>query len=198
MCGLFARCCLRLEAEDLIMEPKFLSLSGKMPLGFSVAVLLALIFILSTFSPVQAQQTIRRRGERNVRIIPSTFGLAQAQQTVLPASGKVNGKFSFEVFPPGGGPQGRNIYAIEPDGSNKTLIFEGTSNDAEAFYYSTPSYSPDGNKIALVRIHFATDGAEESQICVANADGTNLQRITDTNATINGQQVLNLWPTWSP
>jgi Tol biopolymer transport system component len=155
------------------MSPKLLRLSEKMSSGHSVV-----IFLILT-------------------VLTSTFSLAQAQQAPLPASGKVNGKFAFEEFPLVGGSQARNIYTIEPDGSNKTLILEGSSSSTELLYYSVPSYSPDGTKIALERSLANTRGTEY-QIYVVNADGTNRQRITDTHETINGQPVYNLLPAWSP
>jgi Tol biopolymer transport system component len=131
-------------------------------------------------------------------ILSSGFGIAQAQQAALPASGKVNGKLAFDVLPLEGDPSSRKTYTIEPDGSNKTAILEGTESSTEMFYYVVWSYSPDGTKIALMRAHFTADLTEEIQIYVVDADGTNLQRITDTNEVVNGQQVLNLWPVWSP
>jgi hypothetical protein len=129
--------------------------------------------------------------------LSSAFGALQAQQSPLPATGKVNGRLAFEEFPLSGGSQVRNIYTIEPDGSNKTLILEGSSTSTQLLYYSAPSYSPDGTKIALERSLANTDGTE-FQIYVVNADGTGLQRITNTNETINGKPVFNLLPAWSP
>src|SRR5690242_13131512 len=121
------------------MLPKLLRPSEKMFPGHSVA-----IFLILT-------------------VLTSTFSLAHAQQAPLPASGKVNGKVAFEEFPLVGGSQARNIYTIEPDGSNKSLILEGSSSNTELLYYSVPSYSPDGTKIALER-SLANTGGTEYQI----------------------------------
>src|SRR5262249_52875769 len=55
----------------------------------------------------------------------------------------------------------------------------------------TPTWSPDGTKIAYSAIDFSTN---ESYITVANADGSGAHRITSAHVNVAGE--LN--PTWSP
>jgi Tol biopolymer transport system component len=74
--------------------------------------------------------------------------------------------------------RGGKIYTMNADGSNQTQI--GNPNVLAA----DPSSSPDGTKLA-----FAC-GAEPNNICVMNADGSNLSVLTDTRA--DGS------PVWSP
>ena len=74
--------------------------------------------------------------------------------------------------------RGGRIYTMNADGSNQTLVGDpgGVAID--------PSSSPDGKKFAF------TCGAEPFNICVMNADGSNLQSLTNENA--DGS------PAWSP
>jgi dipeptidyl aminopeptidase/acylaminoacyl peptidase len=71
-----------------------------------------------------------------------------------------------------------HIYTMNADGSNQTLV--GNPNVLAV----DPSSSPDGTKLA-----FAC-GAEPNNICVMNADGSNVTTLTDVKADSS--------PAWSP
>ncbi|HEX9919084.1 MAG TPA: hypothetical protein VGA87_07955, partial [Pyrinomonadaceae bacterium] len=70
------------------------------------------------------------------------------------------------------------IYSMNADGSNQTLVSNPNVLAVD------PSSSPDGTKIAF------TCGAEPWNICVMNADGSNVTALTDVRA--DGS------PAWSP
>ncbi|HEY0081196.1 MAG TPA: hypothetical protein VGB61_00290, partial [Pyrinomonadaceae bacterium] len=70
------------------------------------------------------------------------------------------------------------IYSMNADGSNQTLVSNPNVLAVD------PSSSPDGMKIAF------TCGAEPWNICVMNADGSNVTSLTDVRA--DGS------PAWSP
>jgi Tol biopolymer transport system component len=78
------------------------------------------------------------------------------------------------------GTQGNNIYVMDADGSNSTLLAGDDGPD------QAPSWSPDGTKIAYSS---ARDGNPE--IYVMDADGSNKTRLT-FNAASDQQ------PVWSP
>ncbi|MFC1563511.1 PKD domain-containing protein [candidate division KSB1 bacterium] len=76
----------------------------------------------------------------------------------------------------------REIYVMDPDGSNQTrLTFNTGSNEM------MPAWSPDGSKIA-----FVTDRHGKREIYLMNADGTNQTRLT-FNTGFHDQG-----PSWSP
>ena len=75
---------------------------------------------------------------------------------------------------------------MNSDGSNvKRLTFEGK-------YNSTPSWSPDGKKIA-----FASMFENYFDIFVMDSDGSNIKRIT-TATKSNGKRASNEDPSFSP
>ncbi|HYG10504.1 MAG TPA: hypothetical protein VD835_11190 [Pyrinomonadaceae bacterium] len=74
--------------------------------------------------------------------------------------------------------RGGSIYTMNADGSSQTLV-------GQPFILAIdPSSSPDGSKFAF------TCGSEPLNICVMNADGSNVQSLTNENA--DGS------PAWSP
>lgn len=73
-----------------------------------------------------------------------------------------------------------DLYAQKPGGEARALVQTGQMATGVA-------YSPDGKRIA-----FAMSQGENTQIYVANADGSDSKRITDTPYGINSS------PTWSP
>jgi len=73
-----------------------------------------------------------------------------------------------------------DVYIINPDGSGKRAITQGTG------WSGTPALSPDGTKIA-----FASDREGEPEIYVVNVDGSNLTRLTYDRAS-------DFMPAWSP
>lgn len=78
------------------------------------------------------------------------------------------------------------IYTANNDGSNiKRITFAGVFN-------SSPSWSPDGKKIA-----FAGQSEDHFDIFVMNADGTNMIRLTSAKKA-NGKWASNEDPSFSP
>lgn len=78
------------------------------------------------------------------------------------------------------------IYTADADGSNvKRITFAGVFN-------SSPSFSPDGKKIA-----FAGQSENNFDIFVMNIDGTEMVRLTSAKKT-NGKMASNEDPSFSP
>ncbi len=78
---------------------------------------------------------------------------------------------------------GGDLWTMNADGSNQQLIYV-SQNPGGAWY---PSVSPDGAKIAFSD----TDASGDLEVYVINADGTNLQQLTDNSAHDYGVD-------WSP
>jgi TolB protein len=77
---------------------------------------------------------------------------------------------------------GYAIYVMDVNGSNVRQISAGTSD-------YNPSWSPDGRSIVFTR----QEASMESDIFVMHADGSDVRRLTNGDAT-----ETNLSPTWSP
>ena len=78
------------------------------------------------------------------------------------------------------------IETINADGSGRSVLFE----DDEVSFLN-PSWSPDGSKIAF---RSNLESRVSWEICVANADGSNIECLT--NFAVRG--VEHRFPTWSP
>ena len=78
---------------------------------------------------------------------------------------------------------GGDLWTMNADGGNRQLIYV-SQNPGGAWY---PSVSPDGAKIAFSD----TDANGDFEVYVINADGTNLQQLTDNSAHDYGVD-------WSP
>lgn len=71
------------------------------------------------------------------------------------------------------------VMVVNADGTGlRKLTHEG--------YHSSPSWSPDGNRMAIVQ-----KKKENPQICIMNSDGSNISELTDGSATDTN-------PAWSP
>ena len=91
-----------------------------------------------------------------------------------------NGKFAAAVTNFDSTGIERDIYLFDKDGRKNTPLITGSSDD------HSPSWSPDGSKIAFVSLR---DGNPE--IYVINRDGKNLRRLTHNPAH-------DEFPVWSP
>ena len=91
--------------------------------------------------------------------------------------GVANGPIYFRV---GGGDGGSHIEAVEADGSERRVIFEG-----EPMRIAQIAWSPDGTRIA-----YQNPIADERGIFVADPDGRDAVRLTDG--------VNDAWPSWAP
>ncbi|HJR08368.1 MAG TPA: hypothetical protein VJ842_13995, partial [Pyrinomonadaceae bacterium] len=94
----------------------------------------------------------------------SSFSLSNnsASAAALVVADQAASKIAFD--------RGGSIYTMNADGSNQTLVGNA------AVLAIDPSTSPDGTKIAF------TCGSEPFNICVMNADGSNVQSLTNENA----------------
>ena len=111
-----------------------------------------------------------------------------AQATSNAVRGKHNGKI---VFTSDRHYKGLSIWSMNPDGSSPTRLTDdkGRTEKLPSFspvYDSSPVWSPDGTKIA-----FISNRDYQLSLYVMNADGSNVQLVTD--------KVLELGePAWSP
>ncbi len=78
------------------------------------------------------------------------------------------------------------ISTINVDGTGRSVLLQG-----ESTFFANPSWSPDGNKIAF-RSNFETEVSWE--ICVAEADGSDIECLTD----LGDEQITHRFPSWSP
>ena len=78
------------------------------------------------------------------------------------------------------------IETIQADGTGRSVLFED-----EEILFGNPSWSPDGSKIAF-RSNIESEVSWE--ICVADADGSNINCLTD----LANNRVEHRFPTWSP
>lgn len=91
--------------------------------------------------------------------------------------GVANGPIYFRV---GGGDGGSHIEAVEPDGSEQRVVFEG-----EPMRMAQIAWSPDGTRMA-----YQDPIADERGIFVANPNGSDAVRLTEG--------ANDAWPSWSP
>jgi TolB protein len=85
-----------------------------------------------------------------------------------------------------------DVYVMGSDGSEVTPLLEGPFawQDGPTFFFQ-PAWSPDGRKIAVVTCEAKMlDCYVKSSIATANADGSGLRTLADTNGYAH--------PTWSP
>ncbi len=82
---------------------------------------------------------------------------------------------------------GDDIYVMDDDGKRKHRLTRNTEITED----SNPRWSPDGERIAFVRYMDKNQSQTSSELFIMNANGTNIQRLTDNN-------VLDGCPSWSP
>jgi Tol biopolymer transport system component len=75
------------------------------------------------------------------------------------------------------------IYVMNADGSGRIEIYSGTMPP-----FPFPVWSPDGTQLAMECLGSGSNGDD---ICIYDADGTNVRHLTDSAA-------YDRWPTWSP
>jgi len=85
---------------------------------------------------------------------------------------------------------GRDIYVIDPDGSNERRL---TSSDNFTQHYD-PAWSPDRSKIAFARISGSLPSQQIQQIYVMDADGSNVVNLSNLPDNTRGDAT----PAWSP
>jgi TolB protein len=66
------------------------------------------------------------------------------------------------------------IYVMNADGSNQTRLTHTTEGDA-----IDPRWSPDGRRIAFVHLSRGREAGGPKIICVMDADGKNVRRVSD-------------------
>jgi hypothetical protein len=136
----------------------------------------------------EARQRGRRRRRRNAAVVTlvalvgaalfALLGRSASSETAFPAlsarsslpAGAANSKIAYTQSAAGGQGSG-GLYVLNADGSGKQRLANAG--------HSTPSWSPDGRKIAF--------GSRSRKVRVVNADGRGQQRLTTGNH-----------PAWSP
>src|SRR5918995_1870393 len=95
--------------------------------------------------------------------------------------------------------QRTHIYTMNPDGTGVTNITQAHTDpnwSPRIFYADGPEWSPDGTKISASGSSLSDTGNCCSRnVYVMNADGTNVQRLTNTPSTTEGEDYE---PTWAP
>ena len=81
---------------------------------------------------------------------------------------------------------GPDIYVMEDDGTNRRRLTKNTETQD-----SYPRWSPDGKKITFIRKMNKKKSQTSGELFIMNANGKNLQRLTDDNVSDN-------YPSWSP
>jgi Tol biopolymer transport system component len=109
---------------------------------------------------------------------PSWQPVLPDQPAPEPGGPMANGPIYFRV---GGGDAGSRVESIEPDGTNRHVVFPEDS----PVHYSRIDFSPDGTRIA-----FDNFLAGEYGIETADPDGSDVVRLTDG--------VNDSWASWSP
>ncbi|RKU19234.1 hypothetical protein C6501_01530 [Candidatus Poribacteria bacterium] len=79
-----------------------------------------------------------------------------------------------------------DIYVMDDDGTNRRRLTKTT----EPINNVAPRWSPDGERIVFVR-YMDQNNQKSSELFIMNADGTNVQRLTDNNVDDDS-------PSWSP
>lgn len=123
---------------------------------------------------------IKRFGILTAGIVLLANGLLVNASAATPAP-KMNGRVAFSSAQ---GVEQGDIYTANPDGSGITNLTHSGLNQT---LIATPSYSPDGKKIAYSKF----TGGEDMNIFVMNADGSNDHQLTDLGGTFQ-------YPNWSP
>ena len=80
------------------------------------------------------------------------------------------------------------IEAIGPDGRGRHTILAAT----DTFGGHKPWYSPDGTRILFMCATAKPDGNHSEDLCVMNADGSNVVNLTNT------PDIVENWPSWGP
>jgi Tol biopolymer transport system component len=113
------------------------------------------------------------------------FGREQRTEPAAPVPGRI--VFSSLIFPDAPG----QIYAMAPDGSDLVQLTRGAKS------YSSVTISPDGERMAYVRLDLdagSGEGPGPEGIYVANADGTDATEVFRSSET--PQSIVELQ--WSP
>jgi Tol biopolymer transport system component len=114
--------------------------------------------------------------------------IVQATPTPRPVRGRYNGKI---VFTSDRHNEALSIWSMNPDGSSPTRLTDDKSRTERLpsfahVYDSGPAWSPDGTKIA-----FISNRNSYFALYIMNADGSNVQLVTDKVLEPGG-------PAWSP
>src|SRR6266852_3500082 len=125
---------------------------------------------------------------RAARASAAADAIVQASPSPTPARARYNGKI---VFTSDRHNSSLSIWSMNPDGSSPTRLTDdkGRTERLPSFaqvYDSSPGWSPDGTKIA-----FISNRNSYFSLYIMNADGSNVQLVTDKVLEPGG-------PAWSP
>jgi Tol biopolymer transport system component len=107
-----------------------------------------------------------------------------------------NGKIVYSGYDPE--TQRTQIYTMNPDGTGVTNITQAHTDPNWApriTYGDGPEWSPDGTKISASGSSLSGGSCCSRNVYVMDADGTNVQRLTNTPSTTEGEDYE---PTWAP
>lgn len=120
-------------------------------------------------------------GQRSMGVPGTSGGIESETSSPTWAPDGAHLDYVFEVSDPSRGPNG--IYSIGIDGSDRHLVVQ----DGE-----DPALSPDGSRLAYVKVTWQAPYGNRRDLFVANADGSEERRLTWT-PTLDENN-----PAWSP
>jgi Tol biopolymer transport system component len=141
-------------------------------------------------------------GKRAVLLLAAVVAVLFAAISMMPGepdaqTAATNGKIVYSGYDTE--TNRTHIYTMNPDGTGVTNITAAHTDpnwSPRIFYGDGPEWSPDGTKISASGSSVSDAGNCCSRnVYVMNADGTNVQRLTNTPSTTEGEDYE---PTWAP
>lgn len=106
-----------------------------------------------------------------------------------------DGRIAYSRATPDVADPGREIVTAAPDGSGVAPLVDGRSaRDVDL----RPAWSPDGTRIAFVRIHWNGDGYDPARIFVADLANGTTTKVSTFAPPVAGSEYTDEDPAWSP